>query len=388
MSFTVTSQVNAKRVEHALEFIQKLDKRFPDPLQIGLIDLIDTVGREGISRYLIAYTILTQQRIIPAYTKDEIDDFAERARHKRYLDDIGDLWCRPVMDRFYAYLLDISVRYEKARRGKQKKRFVMHTLTTYVNAAKQFFLWLPDEVHDIRAVTQEMMDQFTREKPGLIGSLYRLVRYLNQHEKLFKKLESSQQQGMSPSFLLLGNGTYKRLLRKWSDPTEDDVRMCLIGLFMLLCCQSKKKVSEMKLEQIFFDDKKKIYSVRFGRTPVEMNDEVGIILARWLKERKSISRFDNLDDNPYLFPGRMPGEHFSTSGIDYYLRGERVTSQALFATAVYKSFVNGVGSPKTLIESYGIARETAMKYWYEFDPTVRNDVNRMRELEKLEYDAA
>lgn len=382
MSFTVADHVTAKRVEHALGFIQKLDERFPDPRQIGLIELVDVIGRDGFRRYRNAFTILTEQRIIPTYTKEEIDDVAECVRHQGYIEEIGDLWCRPVIDRYYAYLLDIHARFEKFRRGKQKKRFVMNTLTSYLNAAKQFLLWLPDEVHDIRSVTQEMVNGFSAYRHGLNGSMFRFIRYLNKQEKLFTSLVPCHTEGMSPSHFLLSNGTYKRLLRTWTSPTEDNVRWCLIGLFMLLCCQSKKKVSEMKLDQITFDAKTNTYSVKFGRTPTEMIDRVGAVITLWLKERKTLSRFDDLDNNPYLFPGKVRGQHLTAAAIDHYMKREKLSSQEVFSTGVYKIILYGVRSPKSLIETYGMARPTAMKYWQEFDPKAANDVNRVRERER------
>lgn len=379
-SSAVSKHMEAVRVIRSLEFIRLLDENFSDPHRITAFDLIELFGRDGLRRFDTAHTVLTQQGIIPSYPAQELDDLAERVTQTRLIEKIGDCWSRPIMDRYYAYLLDIHARFQRSRRMRASKpRFVMRTITIYVRAVQSLLLWLPDKTHDIRGLDQDTLNRFMRENPGSVASLGRFVRYLNTHEKLFRKLEGSTPPTASPSFNLLSDATYKRLLRQWIQPDDKDLQWSLIGLLMLLFCQSKHKVSEMRLEQIFHDDKTGNYRIRFGRYPIDLDPRVSLVLSRWLKARRPFSPYDDPVSNPYLFPGRRAGSHITPAGISAMLVKEKVTAWQLFTTAVYKSYLNGVSSPKTLVYCYGLTLTTVMKYWAEFDPSLRDDINRMRE---------
>lgn len=155
MAFTITDNITAKRVIRSLNFIEKLDQTFDDPRKVGAIELIDIFGRDGLRRFSTGYTIMKRQGIIPTYRDEELDDLAERVIQRQLINQIGDLWCRPLIDRYYAYLLELNVRWERSRRGKQRKVFVFKTVTAYIRAAKTLLLWLPEELHDIRGLDQE-----------------------------------------------------------------------------------------------------------------------------------------------------------------------------------------------------------------------------------------
>lgn len=376
----VKDNVTAKRAERCLDFIGILDRRYEKPQEMIASELIDIFSRDGIRRYRSAYSILSQHGVIPLFSQHELDDCAERVKQQSLINEVGDLWSRPVIDRYHAYLMEIYTRHLRWRRGK-KQKFIGATITMYIRAAKQLLLWLPNSTHDIRGLDQTTVDLFIREHRGQALNLRRFIRYLNSNEKLFVKLAAGYAPPMSQTFYLLGEDTYRRLLRTWVNTDDDNLRISLIGLFMLLYCQSLKKTSEMRLDQITHDAKRKVYRVKFGKIPVELDPRVAQVLERWLDSRRALSSFDTTDENPYLFPGRRPGSHITTSGISYYLRTTGVSVHELFATAVYKNFANGISSPKTLANSFGITRGTAMGYWWESNPSLRDDINRMRELE-------
>ena len=79
-------------------------------------------------------------------------------------------------------------------------------------------------------------------------------------------------------------------------------------------------------------------------------------------------------ENEYLFPGKVIGTHLSSAAVTYYLKKNKVTAKALFATAVSNAYLHGVRHPKILVRALGICTVTAVKYMNEFDPRLVDEV--------------
>jgi len=67
-----------------------------------------------------------------------------------------------------------------------------------------------------------------------------------------------------------------------------------------------------------------------AKTEIALDPNVSAVPRRWLDLRKAIMPLDDVQTNPYLFPGRRYGEHITTAAVTYWLRKAGVTAEQLY----------------------------------------------------------
>jgi len=113
----------------------------------------------------------------------------------------------------------------------------------------------------------------------------------------------------------------------------------------------------------------------FGRAEIQLDPRVSALLHRYLAIREPLAMLDSSAENPYLFTGRRYGDHLTATAVHHWLARYDVTAEQLFATALYNAYLRGLRHPKILVNAFGIAVPTAVKYLAMIDPRLIDETS-------------
>jgi len=364
-----------QRIDRYFLLFARLDAAFSRTSEVTPEALLTVVGgRDGLRRNAVPYGFLVKSGYVPEMTRALLDDTAEQMRQRALLADIDGQWYAPTVMRFHANLQALHERYsERGWKGKQS-RMRMRTITQNLGVAIRFCQMLDGMgVAMIQQVAPNHLDAFQAQHPGSRNSIRAFVRYLNRHEKLFSKLRIITVRQDLPDGIFLSRERYLELLRAWLSPSDETLRESLIGLLMMLYAQSVTRLVALRMSDLV-ESRNGQFRIALARTEIALDPNVSALMRRWLEVRRAITVFDDVDQNPYLFPGRRVGEHITPSGVTYWLRKAGVTAEQLYSTAIFNAYRNGVRLPKVLMNAFGITKTTAIKYMSLIDPRLVDEV--------------
>lgn len=363
------------KVNHYFLIFARLDSAFSRPEEITPGALLQTVGGlDALRRFSIPYSHLVKQGIIPEITRAHLADAAQTQRQDTILESVKIQWYGPMLRRFRDHLEAIRARYNRRGWKGEKARMKPRTISLNLNAALIFCKDLADAgVSMMSQVEPNHLDVFVKRHKGHTNGIRSFIRFINRKEKLFRPLKVQTVKRDLDKRMFLSRSKQEELLRQWLAPADDMLREALAGIFMLLYAQSIVRVVGLKLTDISMVSKR--YSVLFGRTEVSLDTRVSSILARYLELRKSLSALEDVDTNPYLFPGRSYGGHLDEATVSEWLQRCGVRSSELFATAISNAYRSGLRHPKVLVNAFGITASTAIKYLNLIDPRMIDELH-------------
>jgi hypothetical protein len=141
---------------------------------------------------------------------------------------------------------------------------------------------------------------------------------------------------------------------------------------MLLYAQKIPKITRLKLEDVRY--RKGEYLMQFGKFDMPLDEDVAILMSRYLASRRALSPADSAEENDYLFTGRMRGEHLHDGTVYEYLQSNKITARQLYATSIIKAYHHGMRQPKMLMDAFGINRTTAMMYFFYYHQEGRDEI--------------
>ena len=309
----------------------------------------------------------------------KLDDEAERREAKEDSAQVRVLqaatgWRRRLLEEYRAYLATLSERYADRGWKGQRKRFGGRTVSMNLRAADRFFRHLSDEqgLDGQHQIDQDALNRFVVAKPGYRDGLRSLVRYLNQHGKLFKKLRIETVTRELPAERFLDRKRYNALLSDWLQADDEELKEAIIGLMMLLYAQRPKSLVRLRLMDLQRTSAGE-FRVLFGRTEIALAPALCQLLDRYLDQRQALALMEDNTDNDYLFPGRAASSHLKEPAVSYYLKKKGVTVETLFSSALYYAYLSSMRQPKVLVQAFGITRYTAVKYLNLIDPRLADE---------------
>lgn len=372
----VSPQKAALKLNRYFLFFARLDSSVerPSALTPGRIAALFDV--DSLRRHAIPYGYLAKRGVVPLPADPLLRTAQELERQRRLIDQVRETWYGDLLERYHHHLLAIADRYERRGWRGPRQRFVPRTITQNLRAASVLLDRLNHwEVQSTPQILQLHVDRFLAEHAGYRDGIRSFLRFLNRKEKLFRRLTIVTIRRHLPSHAFLDERQYQTLLGAWLAPDDRHLKGALICLLMALYAQPIRRLVRLRLSDLQHDPTG-TYRVLFGRVEIPLHPAVGALLTRYLQHRTALSATDDPWRNDYLFTGRHHGGHLSEAAVGGYLREYGVTAQALYTTAIYQAYVQGIRHPKSLVQAFGLDAGTATKYLALIDPRLRAEVEK------------
>ena len=371
-----STKVATASLERYFLFFAKLDAAFSEPKKITAELMIDAFGAEGLRRHTVPFGFLVKEKIVPELAREALEESSERRRQQLLVDRAKNAWYGSVMERFWHHLEKINERYaSRGWRGK-RRRFIPRTITSDLRAASVFLASLNEAqgVGSLQEVQQDHLNRFLADHEGYRTGISAFLRYLDRHEKLFRKISLESVKRNLPVGVFLSRAKYQELLRTWLNPDDGALKHSLLCALMLLYAQPANKVVRIRLSDIAHGQDR-LYRLTMGQTEITLDRRLGDLLDRYLEMRRALATMEDDENNDYLFPGQAYGSHITEAGVTYHLKKHGVTAAQLFSTAIFNAYMGGLKHPKVLVKAFGITDETAIKYLNLIDPQLIHTVS-------------
>lgn len=356
------------------EFFAALDGAVTISADLSYELLAQLFWNHGLHRHKVAISFLIRRGLLAEMKANEWSEFLEALRQRRILENNRDA-------PHYKLLLEYEEFLQHRVRSNRKFNWISpnerpkaRTVTNNLAAANHFLTFVGAKTtDDLRQLHQNTLDKYLYENRGYRDAIRPFVWYLNKIVRVFKQLEIPPDTKGIRRGLILPEVKVSELLARWLCADGADARPALMGLLMLFYCQQPSTIVPIKLTdiQVHGNDTAQI-TIR--RTFIEVESNVGQVLRRYLAARHVLCLNEKPWENPFLFPGQLARSHVSPGTIGYLMKHFEVSPEQLFATGVSNAFLDGVPSPKILVESTGITLPTAMKYFYAQNPMQANYV--------------
>ena len=356
------------RLPRYAAFCASLDAHFPDPRQVTGAALLERYGADGLRRHAVVAAYLA--RVLKLALPDQVERRAhsEARRQARVLERAGPHWYAPLLESYHASRQKAAATYAARRWTGGHARLVPRTLTSGVRCAERFLAGLDPETFaalpakdSIRRLTQADVEAFAARHPGYRAAIGNFLEYVNRDIRGFRRLRPvCFASGLRPE-LLLDSTTGSALLQAWQDGNAPP-RTALAGLLMLALGLRPAQLARLTLADVVPADDGSV-GLRTGKRILPLPPEIGRGLFRYLDSRRPLAVLDRPAGNPYLFPGRSPGQPLHPDSLTRTLRRQGLRAERLFATALLNLFRCGLDNPRVLIDALGLAIPTVIKYF-------------------------
>lgn len=351
------------------EVFETLDKLCPTPGDLSYELLAQQYHGRLVRSYSAVMAYLASRRILPPLDDERWRRYVSDEAIYRRLRLADQQWYGPILRKYYEYNVIRERNFEKrgwiGEKSKPKPRTVVCRLSAAERFLKTLALRNPD---DVRSITQNDVDSFLSQLPGYRNALRHFISYLNKVVKYFKALDiPTKKYPIAKSHI--GENRIKLLLNSWFDGKSVDSRTALICTIMALFAQPAVKIVTVKLSDVQeLPDGK--FSIIVNGRELLLFDKMADLFRRYLSDREALNVYESNMENPFLFPGRMIGHHLSEVTANKLVRTQGVTSFALYASAIWGHYLNGVTHPNVLVSRLGICRETALRYYLATEPYI------------------
>lgn len=363
-----SSNYAAMKVERYFPFFAKLDSMFNSLEAIDAHILLDHLGPDGLRRFTTPYDYLAKAGLITPLTRDEIYAHAEFRSHNKLVSKADGRWYEKNIISFYEHLQTLAKRYADRGWTENKARFKPRTITSALRAAILFFDHVDAcRISSISQIQQCVVDDFIFHNPGYKNALRLLIRYINRHGKVFRKLKIENRKANISQDSFISPKKYGELINHWLACDGKDTKKALIGIFMLMYAQPATSIVKLRMSDVLRSEGGK-YKMVFGSIELDLDPRIGNLFDRYLEHRHSLSMMDSDLHNEWLFPGRKYGCHITTAAISEMIKQFGVSADQMFATAIFNAYQTGMRYPNVLVRALGITNATAIKYLQLIDP--------------------
>lgn len=371
------AQKASHRIPRYLVFFISLDMRFKNAASITARNLIKTFRAEGLRRNTVAVAYLSKNGIFPAYTQTELEHYNEIARQERLIEGVSNKWYGNFLSNFWDHALHIQqTSLDRKNKGPKSR-----TVYTWVSAAKAFLEFVSKEgVSATSQIESHHLTLFLQEQSGYEASIRRFIRFLNKNGKMFTPIRMESIVPQSISHLFLPQARLDEMLVRFLSP-ETSAKEAIFGVLMVVYAQSVSRICDLRMDQLG-RNKDGLRTIRFYRIDVEIDKFIEPVIERWLEERKSLTVMESAHDNKYLFPGRRPGDHITTSSVKYYYNQWGVTANQLLASSLFQMYCNGIRHPNVPHDAFGVSKAMTGKYIGIFDAHYHDAISYFQDKEK------
>lgn len=372
-----TPHYAAMKVNRSFPFFSQLDVMFENKALIDSHALLAHFGPDGLRRFSTAFDFLACKGLIAELDRKEIEATAHARKQARIIGKAAGKWYEADLKSFHEHQKEMAARYSK-RGWKEEGRFKPPTITSSVRAALLFFDHA--DLCDITSSSQlhgGIVDDFIAMNPGYRNPVRSLIRFLNQHVKVFRKLKVETLTSNLNRDLFIPPYRYAELVRNWLASDGDDAKKSLICLFMIIYAQPASKIVRLRLSDLnrISDGR---FSIVFGNVEVEIERRIGNLIDCYIAHRKTLSMMEDEGHNEWLFPGRRFGSHITPAAVTEMLSQYGLKADQMFATAIFNAYQTGMRQPKVLVRGLGITDATAIKYLKLIDPRLYDEAERIR----------
>jgi integrase len=344
------------------DFFREVWDITPDTRFLSASLLTGLYGREGLRRRAVPYGYMLKAGFMRAEPEHVVRQAGERVSQQRVLQQGEARWYAEILFKFHGHLENLMERYRAWGWTDRRERFSPRTVTMDLRSAAKFLGSLGPEISSTTQFDQTHLNSFLASWPGHRDGLRRFVTFLNSSKLIFGKLKIESVKRGVPEGAFLSHADYSRLLKACLNPPDHGRKEALICLFMAFYAQKPHRIVKMRLTDLYRGENG-LYRVSFGKTRLELDHRVSILIDYYLGCRKALHALDDDEDNPFLFPGRKYGSHLSPSTVTVYLKKWKVTADQMFATALLTPYLKGLRHPKVLVKALGVNDMTAVKYY-------------------------
>ncbi|KON48550.1 hypothetical protein AL013_02690 [Mariprofundus ferrooxydans] len=358
----------AMKVERYFPFFAKIDTIFSSLDSLNAYALLDNFGPEGLRLFSMPYDYLSKEGLITPLTRDEINADSEKRAHINLINKADGKWYEKDVLAFYNHLETMAKRYADRGWKGDLARFKPRTITAALRAAILFYDHADAyNITSTRQVDQNIIDEFIYANPGYKNSLRALIRYINRHGKIFRKLKVEFHGRNIDANAFIPPKKYSDLIKKFLASEGKDTKKALIGIFMIMYAQPASRLVKLRMSDVLKGENG-TFRMLFGEVELDLEPRIGDLFDRYLEHRHALSVMERDLDNEWLFPGRKYGCHISTAAVSCMIKEFGVTADQMYATAIFNFYQSGMRHPKVLVRAFGISVVTAIKYLKMINP--------------------
>lgn len=375
----------ASRASSYIRFFATIDDLGLQPHELTLFRMVDIFKVKGLRGYSLPYSYLKNNGIVPDYSEAEKIDAYGTERLNKNLQSAEGKWFKKVVDDFARYLLDKQDTHRKFGNDNTGLRWLSsNTIANYVRYAVGFLHWC-EGISSTFEISPYHLGMYFKKYPGLKSCLAQFLMYLWHTKQTLIPYRRHKFKRQLTNKNFLSDEKIRELKKAWLEPIESDLRWATYGLLIFVYVQRPVFIVKIKLSDISTDENGWM-KIRFQQGKdvrfLEVMPKVAAIINRYIQVRKSCTPLDNLDRNPYLFPGVNIGAHMSTDAFKEYLRDKHdVGNTQLYQTGLWRIIKKGIKNPGSLVEELGISPRTAMDMYYLQNNELKYEVNML-----LSYD--
>lgn len=370
----------SNKVERYFPFFAKLDSMFESKESISAKILLDVFGSEGLRRFTVPYDFLAKTGVIEALDRSEIEAAAEYRKHRNIVSKTEGRWFENDVKALHVHLQDLAAKYaDRGWKGK-KARFRPRTITSALRAAVLFYEHTDRcGISSVGQIHQNVVDEFIYLNPGYKNPVRALVRYLNRHGKLFRKVKVETPPENIRKELFIPPSRFSELICEWIGADIEASKKALICTLMVMYAQPAATLVRLRLTDVLRDEGG-VYKVAFGTAEIELDARIGVLFDKYLEHRHALSMMEDDHHNEWLFPGKKFGTHISQAAITSMLKEYGISADQMFTTAIYNAYQTGMRHPKVLVRAFGITSATAVKYLKIIDPRLYDEAESIRHV--------
>lgn len=353
-------------IERNLLAFKKIDAHLESLEQLTVVGVLSALYQDGTPRRTFRSVVywLSASRTMDFEGADANEWWHERAVGQ-LIGTAGQDWIKNELISFRSSLLSSRER----RLSSGVKRGSVPIQFSSILLALKYARWFLTHAHEIGAtscasISQSMLDDYVSHNTRVFHALGSFVRHLNKNKLRFAKLKLPPRRP-SRSSVQLVIPVERRVgaVRSWLDPSSPrELRNSCAALLCMFYLQRAATVLSLKRESIRRDGD--MIAIDFGQGLEEIDQDISILLGRWLDEWHHGSRYRDIVNSDYVFPGVRPDRGYGVAPFSTWLvKNHGFGIRELHATAIHGLIEAGLTDPGALIYQFGIKPSTALRYW-------------------------
>lgn len=352
-------------IRRNLEGFQLIDRSLGNENELTVESVLRALATEGPDqRFRSVKQWLSAARGLD-FNGEEALLIRHRYRVDRVLASSKAPWIRAELEAFYARLWQRRIKMLAANMTRGNSPLQLESILLAVKYAS----WLLDAclavgVTSTQGINQTMLDAYVAEHEKTFHTLGAFIRYLNRSRQRFQPLElPPRRTARSTIHLRMTHDHRVHAVRQWLAATGNkDLRNACVALLCMFYLQ--KPATILALQRQHLRREGNVVSLDFGQGFEEMDPDIATVLIRWLDTWHHHSRFKEIAQNDFLFPGNRTTCGYSTAAFGNWLRKTNgISLHQLFATAVHGLIEAGLEDLSTMITVYAVRPSTAIRYW-------------------------
>ena len=301
------------------------------------------------------------------FSSEESEACRHRLRMRDVLASLEASWMEAVLEGYLAWLHRGRQKLKEHGLNRSNRPRALSSIEVSVKRAADFLSYLQSVgVSSELGINQANVDAYAAQKPKVVSALAAYIHYLNFHRNRLVKLKLEYaQHGKNTTVHVLPAKVRDHLAREWLQAEEErELRNSVVALLILFYARKSEVTLALHLDDVHVTDER--VEIAFPQETVEIFEPIAGLVRRWLGLRRDLSRYREIGENNWLFPGLTADTALNKSTFRAWLKEEyQVLETQLFATAIHELIEGGLQHPGYLAIGLGLSESTAQKYWLD-----------------------